>query len=216
MAFFTSAVAATAVESAVASELVGIGAATAAAGAGGATLVTPVAASVASSGMWAGFTSAMSAAAPWLSAFGALTSAYGAISGGMQSNDMAKYQSKILQQQAERERLDAGLREDDFRRAASRSLATRRALLGASGVEASEGSPLAVTENMAGEAELQALRIRNGGAVNSSRLMTDADLTRLRGGQARSEGFGRGGALLLSGAGRLTRKGISLSDVLEG
>ena len=59
-----------------------------------------------------------------------------------------------------------------------------------------------VSEDFAGEVELQALRIRSGGEVRATRLEQQAQLTRFKGRQARTAGFIRGGALLVSGAGK--------------
>ena len=124
-----------------------------------------------------------------------------AIQQGQAQNAAARTQAQIFQQQATREQQDAANREDDYRRAASRDLATRRALLGASGVEAGVGSPLIVSEDMAGEAELQALRIRSGGQASATRLEQQAALTRAAGRNEQTGGYFRAGASLLKGAG---------------
>jgi hypothetical protein len=52
---------------------------------------------------------------------------------------------------------------------------------------------------MAGEIELQALRIRHGGEVNATRLEQQAMLQRMAGGAAATGGWVRGGSLLLTG-----------------
>jgi hypothetical protein len=80
-------------------------------------------------------------------------------------------------------------------------MASRRAILGGSGVEPGEGSPLLTTEDMASEIEVQARRIRAGGNMEATRLSQQADLERYRGKVERSGGYMRGGAALLSGAG---------------
>lgn len=128
--------------------------------------------------------------------------AVGAIGQGMAAGQQAKLQSSVLAQQATSEREQAGASEDDFRRRQSRVMAARRAALGASGVDSATGSPLLVSEDMAGEAELQALRIRHGGEVRATRLEQQAQLARLQGKSAQTGGLLRGGSLLVSGAGR--------------
>jgi hypothetical protein len=86
-------------------------------------------------------------------------------------------------------------------------------MLGASGVEPSEGSPLLVSEDFAGETEYQALRIRSGGELAATRLEQSARLSALAGRNARTAGFARGGSLLLQGAGSLYRpRGALLRD----
>jgi hypothetical protein len=148
-----------------------------------------------------------------IGAVGVAISAVGAVQQGMAQSRQAKFQSAVMRQQAERERLDAAAREDDFRRQQSRLLATRRAMLGASGVEPSEGSPLLVSEDFAGETEYQALRIRAGGELQATRLEQSAQLSALAGRNARTGGLFRGGSLLLQGAGSLYRpRGALLRD----
>ena len=129
-------------------------------------------------------------------------STVGIVQQGIAANKQGKLQAGILAQQATSERLQAEAREDDFRRAQSRAFASRRAGLGASGVQQAAGSPLLVSEDFAGEVELQALRIRSGGEVRATRLEQQALLSRFAGKSAQTSSFFRGGSLLLSGAGK--------------
>ena len=132
----------------------------------------------------------------------AAVSAFGALAQGFAAKRAGDFEAGILTQRAERDRLQAASDEEDFRRKQSRAFAARRAALGASGVEPGAGSPLLVSEDFASEVELQALRIRAGGEVTATRLEQQAVLQRSQGRAARSAGFARGGALLLSGAGK--------------
>ena len=139
----------------------------------------------------------------------AAVSAVGAIQEGLAASQQGKLQAGILGQQATSEREQTAGRESDFRRKQARVQASRRAALGASGVDPSTGSPLLVSADFAGEVELQALRIRHGGEVRATRLEQQARLARLSGRQAQTGGllrgvggFLRGGSLLLSGAGK--------------
>ena len=136
-----------------------------------------------------------------IAAIGTVVSAVGAISAGVAQSKQAKFQAAVARQQAEQARLKSASEEKDFRRRQSRAFATRRAALGASGVEATTGSPLLVSEDFVGEAELQALRIRQGGEVRATRLEQQASLFQAKGRSARTAGFFRGGSLLLSNAG---------------
>jgi len=147
------------------------------------------------------FSTATAATIGAIAAVGGMAiSAVSAIQQGQAANQAAKTQAEIYRQQAERERQDAANREDDYRRAASRQLATRRALMGASGVEAGEGSPLMVSQDMAGEAEYQALRVRSGGEVQATRLEQQAALARAEGRNKQRGSYFRAGASLLRGA----------------
>ena len=137
-------------------------------------------------------------------------SVVGAIQQGQAASAQGRLQAGILQQQATRDRQEAAAREADFRVSQSRLLAQRRAGLGASGVDPAAGSPLLVSEDFAGEIELSALRIREGGEVRATRAEQQATLQRFQGRAARRAGFVRGGALLLSGAGKaFGQKGIT-------
>lgn len=112
----------------------------------------------------------------------------------------AKTEANILREQAERERQQAAADSAEFRDQQARVLAQRRAVMGGSGVDLSTGSPLLAAEDFAGEAELQALKIRNGGEVRSTRLQQQAALTRMEGNAAATAsimgGFSRGASLL--------------------
>lgn len=145
-----------------------------------------------------------------LSAAGAAVQALGAIQKGQAAQSQANFQAQILQQQAERERQVAEANEEDFRRRQSFILAQRRAALGASGVVQAEGSPLLVSEDFAAEVEFQALRIRSGGELRATRAEQQAVLQRFQGRAARSAGFVRGGALLITGAGKSFGGGSNL------
>ena len=129
--------------------------------------------------------------------------AVAAISQGQAQKRQAEFQATVQRQQAERERQQAEADEQDFRRRQALLSSSRRAALGASGVEGGEGSPLLVSEDFAGEAELQALRLRSGGELRATRLEQSAQLQRLKGRNAQTGGFLRAGSSLLSGAGTL-------------
>ncbi len=129
-------------------------------------------------------------------------SAVGAIREGNAAKAQADLQADVLKQQATQSRLQASANEQDFRARQSRAQATRRAGQGASGTQQSSGSPLLVAQDFAGEAELQALRIRTGGEVKATRLEQSAQQKRFAGRNARTAGFIKGGSLLVSGAGK--------------
>lgn len=133
---------------------------------------------------------------------GLILSVAGSIRQGIVAKQQSDLQAGVLRQQADHARLVAASDEEDFRRQQSRLMAKRRAALGASGIEASSGSPLLVSEDIAGETELGALRIRAGGEVSATRLEQQAGLLRFAGRAARTQGFIRGGSLLLTGAGK--------------
>lgn len=134
-------------------------------------------------------------------AIGSAVSAVGQLQAGKQAEKQAKFQAAIYAQQAAQERQIAAANEEDFRRKQAREMAARRAMLGASGVEAGTGSPLLVSQDFAGEVELQALRIRQGGEVQATRLEQQAALTRMQGAAERTSSYFRAGSSLLQGFG---------------
>ncbi len=164
-------------------------------------MVLPVAAIAGAGATSAGKGVSLATVANVASVAGAAIGAVGTLSSGAAARQQGDLQSQILNQQAERERLDAQARERDFRAEQSRLMARRRALLGASGVDSSTGSPLLTTEDMTGEAELQALRIRSGGETVSNRLRQQATLEKAKGRSEQISGFSRAGASLLTGFG---------------
>lgn len=138
-----------------------------------------------------------------LSTVATAVGAIGSIQQGRASQASLNYQAAVQRQQAEREKQAATAREADFRRAQSRAAGTRRA--GLTGVVAGEGSPLLATEDFAGEVELSALRIREGGEIRATRLEQAAELSKFQAGAASRAGFFGAGALLARGAGKASK-----------
>lgn len=145
-----------------------------------------------------GYAAAVAAAAALI---GAGVTAASAIQQGQAAEDAAKFQSEINLQEAERERQIAEANEASFRKEQAGLQAKRRAILGGSSVDFSTGSPLLVTEDFANEVEVEALRVRNTGEVNATRLEQQSVLTLAAGANAASAANLRAGASLLSGIG---------------
>lgn len=82
-------------------------------------------------------------------------------------------------------------------------LARQRALIGASGVQAGTGTPVAIKETTEGEAERGEQEILFGGRRAATRLREQATLTRAGGVIKRQSARGRQLAILTSGAGQL-------------
>ena len=129
--------------------------------------------------------------------------AFSSIQQGQAAKSQANYQATVARQQADRAQQQAAIDAEDYTRKQSAAMATRRAALGASGVEAGSGSPLLVSEDFAGEAELQALRIRNGGDVAATRFQQEANLQQMKGRSAATKGFLEAGSDLLRGGSQL-------------
>jgi len=135
------------------------------------------AAGVATSTIFASTAAAVSAN---MALIGGIVSTVGMIQQGNAQASQAKFQAGvannnaiIAQQQATRARQQAKIDSQDFARQQSDVFASRRALLGDTGVGATTGSPLSVSSDFAGESELNRLRIINQGFVNENRLQQE-------------------------------------------
>lgn len=152
-------------------------------------------------GAFSAIKAAASAAAPYVAAAGAVLSAVSAIQQGRAQQQASNLQADVMQQQAERERQQAAADAGDLQRRNQRLMARQRTLFTAAGVTR-EGTPLLVEEDTAAEAELERQKVLAGGAVRATRLEQQAELERFSGRVSKQQGLARGGALLLSGAGR--------------
>jgi hypothetical protein len=132
---------------------------------------------------------------------GSGVSAVGAISGGQAAGELGEQQAAISAEQALQEKLLTEAEVRDFARNQSRVFGERRAALGASGIDPSTGSAVLAAEDFAAEVELNKRRIQLGGEVRATRLEQQADLQRQAGRAAKTAGFFRGGASLLTGIG---------------
>ena len=133
---------------------------------------------------------------------GTAVAAIGTISSGFAESDRSDFEAADQRQRAIREGEIAAQSERDFRKKEDAIAAARRDSQGGSGVQGSTGSPLLAAADFAAEEELQARRIRAGGATNQSRLLDQARLTKEAGKSAKTRGFFRAGASLLTGAGK--------------
>lgn len=160
-----------------------------------------------------------SATAANLALVGTLVSVAGAVMGGQQAASQAKFQAGVAnnnaivaQQQADRAAQQGRIDEEDFRRSQSDLFAKRRSLFGDTNVVATEGAPLAVSKDFAGESELSALRVRNQGQVNVNSIQQQVRQQQGQAGlfaqKARSAGTSsafRAGGQLFKGAGTISK-----------
>src|SRR5258705_515288 len=129
----------------------------------------------------------------------AAVSAYGAYESGQQQEAQAKYQSKIAKNQAAATQNAAQVAEQNRREQDRRIMAEQRALVGGSGLS-TEGAPLFVMLDSAKEAELDAIRLRYGGSLQTGGFLDQAKLFEYQGGQAARAGEITAGTTLLTGA----------------
>jgi len=173
------------------------------------------------------FATTAGAVAANLALVGTLVSVGGTLMQGQAAADQARFQSGVAnnnaivaQQQAERAAQQAKIDEADFRRHQSDLFASRRSLFGKTNIDPTTGSPLAVSSDFAGESELNALRVRNQGAVNVNALenqvrqqQSQAGLFATKGRNAKTASMFRAGGQLFSGASTMGK--IYRSDFRE-
>ena len=134
-----------------------------------------------------------------LALFSAIVGAASSISQSHDAKKQARAQENSARAEAQNAREIAAATERDFRRRQSQAFGELLAARGTAGTEFGTGSSLIAAGDFAAETELQAMRIRKGGEVQSTRLEQQADLYRKAGSSAQQRGYARAGASLLSG-----------------
>lgn len=112
---------------------------------------------------------------------------------GVSSYNQGKYNSKVLQQQAESTQIAQQMNEKIQRRQFNTGLASNRAAVGASGIEFS-GSPLEVEINNIFEFEQDLLAQRYNANVQSAQARSQAKLARMGGNAALGTSLLKAGA----------------------
>lgn len=131
----------------------------------------------------------------------AIGSTYAAVEQGRAASKAARYNAALAEQEAEQERQRGRFEERRSRVRGKALLSAIQSGYGTAGV-ASEGTPLLVQAEQAGEIELEALLLRHGGETAALRSTSEARLQRFRGSQLRRESTIRAGTTLLTGAAR--------------
>jgi hypothetical protein len=132
--------------------------------------------------------------AAYASAAAAVVGAGAAIYSGQEQKKQSKYQAEVANQQATRERQIGAINEQKRRRMIARDIGTIRAAKGGL-----RDSGLLTAMDFVGEAEHAALMERSNAQTQATRLEQQAQLYRTQGRAAQTQGFLRGGALLLQG-----------------
>lgn len=133
----------------------------------------------------------------------AAVSAYGAYEAGQQQQQEAQYRSKVAKNQAEQAKEAASVAEQNRREDDRRIMATQRAAIGGAGLS-TEGTPLFVLLDTAEQSQLDALRIRYGGASTAAGLTDEAKHLIYQGDQYAKAGYIGAGTTLLTGASSAT------------
>lgn len=129
----------------------------------------------------------------------AAISTYSAVSSSQAQAAQARNQAKGLRDQAKYAQDAAAAEAENKRRQYDRILGAQRARYGATGVIASEGTPLLVMMESEEEAALDIARVRHGGAVAAHGLREEARQLRRSAAQTQREGYLTGTATMLQG-----------------
>jgi hypothetical protein len=98
------------------------------------------------------------------------------IAGADARNKQARYQADIARRQAEYQRRLAESEAATVRRQTNRALGKQAARFAAAGFDLGSGSALLAQQSLASEAEMEALKIRNGGLLRGMELDSSANL----------------------------------------
>jgi hypothetical protein len=139
---------------------------------------------------------------------GLIVSAVSAVAGAVSAMDAADaqkqaldYNADVMDAQAQSEREAAAFAETQQREQAAKLRARQRVAYASSGIDLSEGTPLEVLGQQAGEMEMDALTIRYNGEIKAKQSESQAAIYRMQGAQAQRAGFANAGSSLLTGLG---------------
>lgn len=144
----------------------------------------------------------------------AVVGTYSAIQQGNAAADAAEYNAKVAENAGIAARQQADYEEKQARQKRDRLLSAQRVATAASGLDL-EGSPLALMEDTAVEAELDALNIRRAGSVDEARARSQAAADRMEGRARQQAGYLNAGASLLNGVSKVAGLYVK-QDVKQG
>jgi hypothetical protein len=135
--------------------------------------------------------------------FSAVFSVMAAVKEANRAQDAANYNAKIAESQAQAERDKAAFDEARYRENAAKVQATSRTRINASGVDITEGTPLAYLSGQSKDVEMDAMAIRYGGEIAAQKAQNQANSFKYQGEQAWSAGQWKAGSSLMSSAGSI-------------
>lgn len=134
---------------------------------------------------------------------------YAAKKQGKYQNQVAKYNARVQENEAE-ETIAKGVEEENIQREkTAKLLARQRAELGASGVGLTTGSPLDIQEETELLGEVDALRIKSNFQKRAVSLGQQAELTKATGEAAESTGKQEFASSLLQAGGQFLSSGVA-------
>jgi len=140
---------------------------------------------------------------------GAVYTNYSSNKQGRYQSNVADYNARVAENEAEQTRNVATDRENVKRQQTAALLSKQKAQLGAAGLDLTSGSPLQLQEDTIALGEADALRIRDMGGQQYDSLNTGADLTRSGGAFAKSAAKAKGTGSLLNAGTNVLGTGVS-------
>ena len=136
---------------------------------------------------------------------GAGVSAYSSYQAGQESKKVSEANARMAEYQAKQAKEAAGLKAAQYKKEADRRMASIRAGFAASGVATTEGTPLLVLMESAEEVAADEERIKRGGEQTAWGLLQEANIQRIGGKSAATQGAFGAGSSLLGGASRVAK-----------
>ncbi len=118
----------------------------------------------------------------------AVAASYAQKKQGEHEDDVAKYNARVTENEAEKVRSKGVEEENIQRQKTAQLLSKQRAALGAANVDLASGTPLDIQEDTVLLGEVDALRIRSNFDTEAESLEEQASLTRGQGKAARRQG----------------------------
>lgn len=130
---------------------------------------------------------------------GTFLQAYGQLQAGEEADAVSKYNQQVKEREAEAAEQSAMIASRKQAQAASRTMSSLRAGLGASGVVGAEGAPLGIIAEQARQSELENLEIGFQGSRQATKLREEGKMIRRSGRAARRASRIQAGTTLLTG-----------------
>lgn len=153
------------------------------------------------------------AVAAWVSVATAVASTavsvYSNVQQGKRADELAEYNAKLAENEAQDARNLATEKENTHRTKVAQLLSKQRATLGASNVDINSGSALQLQQDTTTLGEVDALRIRATGDKTVESYESQAELNRLQGETAETQSYLNATGSFLSGASKVVDIGVS-------
>ena len=133
----------------------------------------------------------------YMAVAGAAVSAVGTVASGMAAKEQGNTQAELYRRQAAREEQIGMLNSKREEKKNKQIQASQRALLGAKGVDMTEGSALLVQSELAEEGKLNEMLIKNNAEAAADTARSQGVIAKMQGKNAQTASYFRAGSTLL-------------------